>query len=230
MSHVCIINYMPASNAFSRGRPRANDADIRRERLFEAARQAFLVQGFQGASLEGIAQQAGISRATIYRQFRSKEKLFREVALHSVDMLRAEARAIPDAGRQPRVVLCDFVMLFAGAVTDERSVGLLRMAISEQPLFPELALEIAGHMQDTLAPLTTYLRRMKQQGLLNFYDVTMAARWLLVMANEGFSFLLVRPQETESARQQRAMAIVEMFLHGLSRHGDNGMLPQQKAP
>ena len=48
---------------------------ITNQQILEAARQVFLQQGFGASTLE-IAQQAGISEASIFKRFSTKEELF----------------------------------------------------------------------------------------------------------------------------------------------------------
>ncbi|WP_341525787.1 helix-turn-helix domain-containing protein [Nostoc sp. UHCC 0302] len=48
---------------------------ITNEQILEAAREAFLQQGFGASTLE-IAQRAGISEASIFKRFSTKEELF----------------------------------------------------------------------------------------------------------------------------------------------------------
>ena len=198
------------------GRPTREDARARRDRLFACAAEAFRRHGFEGASLEAIARDAGISRTTIYRQFGAKSELFRATALHSVEDLRRRARTIAPAGRPPPQVLLDYVTLFADAVRDRRSVELLRLAIAEQPKFPELAREIHGHLTETLRPLAAYLAELHAAGEAQIEDPEAAALDLASLANGGFRFLLVEPPADAEARERRARAIVDTFLRGVA--------------
>jgi len=50
-----------------------------RERILEAAKAAFSERGFDGVSMEEIAQRAGVRKPLIYYYFPSKEVLFEEV-------------------------------------------------------------------------------------------------------------------------------------------------------
>ncbi|TMK23433.1 MAG: TetR/AcrR family transcriptional regulator [Actinobacteria bacterium] len=50
-----------------------------RARLIDAAAEVFLRQGFDGASLEGIAEEAGYTRGAVYSNFDDKDELFLEV-------------------------------------------------------------------------------------------------------------------------------------------------------
>ena len=47
-----------------------------REALLGAARRVFLEQGYAGASLEAIAEEAGFSKGVVYSQFEGKADLF----------------------------------------------------------------------------------------------------------------------------------------------------------
>jgi AcrR family transcriptional regulator len=51
----------------------------RRVQLLEAAARAFLDRGFDGTSMEDVAQEAGVSRLIVYRIFESKHELYRAV-------------------------------------------------------------------------------------------------------------------------------------------------------
>src|SRR5215510_14292756 len=52
----------------------------KRRQIIEGARQVFLAQGFDGASMGKIAREAGVSKGTLYVYFASKEDLFQVVA------------------------------------------------------------------------------------------------------------------------------------------------------
>ena len=51
----------------------------RRAQLLGAAATAFLAGGYDGTSMEDVAQQAGVSRLIVYRNFDSKPTLYRAV-------------------------------------------------------------------------------------------------------------------------------------------------------
>jgi AcrR family transcriptional regulator len=55
-------------------------AEARRERLIDAAQAVFAREGLRGASMERIAAEAGVARATAYAYFSDKEDAFRQVA------------------------------------------------------------------------------------------------------------------------------------------------------
>src|SRR5690348_5370610 len=47
--------------------------------VLEAAKIVFLRDGYSGASMDTVSREAGVSKATLYAHFTSKEKLFAAV-------------------------------------------------------------------------------------------------------------------------------------------------------
>jgi AcrR family transcriptional regulator len=67
----------------------------RRAQLVAAAAAAFVARGFDGTSMDDVAQEAGVSRLIVYRNFESKTVLYRAV-LDSVLLDLADAFAAVD--------------------------------------------------------------------------------------------------------------------------------------
>lgn len=62
------------------------------QRIFEAARDVFHEQGYDGARMQEIAERAGINKAMLHYYFRSKDKLFE--AVFRVSALKVIPRVI----------------------------------------------------------------------------------------------------------------------------------------
>jgi TetR/AcrR family acrAB operon transcriptional repressor len=52
------------------------DAELTRERIIDAAREAFLARGVSRTTMEHIAAQAGLTRGAVYWHFKNKTDLF----------------------------------------------------------------------------------------------------------------------------------------------------------
>ena len=61
------------------GRPPKDLAGDVKARILDAAQRVFLKRGYQGASLDEIAEMAPASKPTIYAHFEGKEALFEAV-------------------------------------------------------------------------------------------------------------------------------------------------------
>jgi AcrR family transcriptional regulator len=72
-----------------------------RERLLDAAEQAFAAEGFGGASLDRIAEAAGFTRGAVYSNFADKADLFVAVLDRRLDRRHAEVADAMLAARDP---------------------------------------------------------------------------------------------------------------------------------
>ena len=62
----------------ARGRPKDLD---KRQAILEAAKQLFTAKGLAGASMEGIAHAAGVSKLTVYSHLQNQEELFQQTVM-----------------------------------------------------------------------------------------------------------------------------------------------------
>jgi len=107
-----------------------------RAAILAAAAGPFLENGYDRTSLAEIARQAGVSKATLFKQFPTKAELFEATVLAAGSMPGTE-QAAPDPA--------DFVgglMILGTAyvqLLDRREMtDLMRIVIAESPRFPEL--------------------------------------------------------------------------------------------
>jgi AcrR family transcriptional regulator len=68
----------------------SNRSNETREKIIEAARKLFSEKGYDGVSMEDIAQASGVRKSLIYYYFPSKEILFEEIWVGVIDELENE--------------------------------------------------------------------------------------------------------------------------------------------
>jgi AcrR family transcriptional regulator len=121
------------------GRPPKERAGEVEERILDAARKVFLERGFEGASIEEIAEAARSGKPTIYARFAGKEALFTAVVMQRVaaNVARFEAYTPTGATIEQRLESVAVTVLEWILLGD--SIGLMRVAIAEAPRFPDLA-------------------------------------------------------------------------------------------
>ena len=119
------------------GRPSLERAGEVEERILDAAEQIFLQRGFDGASVDEIAQTARAGKPTIYARYPGKEALFAAVMARKVARNTQFENLVPH-GRTLQAKLIDLGMALAERMLQEGTIGLLRAAIAEAQRFPEL--------------------------------------------------------------------------------------------
>jgi AcrR family transcriptional regulator len=77
---------------------RAEQRDLTRARLLDAAEEVFIARGFHATSVDEVAEAAGFSKGAVYSNFESKDELFLAVLDRRVDSraLAIEGQIRPD--------------------------------------------------------------------------------------------------------------------------------------
>src|SRR3954469_19620601 len=166
---------MSPAQAISRDQaPRTRTS--KRDLILKTAHDLFLVQGFEGTSIDQIAEAAGVSRQTIYNNFDSKEALFKAIAGaladHVVEPLLNEDLQTGDV----ESTLTDLAERALALMVLPSTLALHRLVVTEAPKFPEVARQIyqSGASRAAQA-LATYLTHQSARGLLAVADPAPAA-------------------------------------------------------
>jgi len=111
----------------------------KRKQIVEAATKVFLKEGYAATTLQKVAEEANVIRATIYSHFADKEELF--VAI--IEALTVDRFGPGFEQRMLSGNAGDFVYLLKEFVQSQRQnkqfLALLRIVIGESERFPELA-------------------------------------------------------------------------------------------
>jgi TetR/AcrR family transcriptional regulator, mexJK operon transcriptional repressor len=126
------------------------EAEVRKGRKYDqvldGARRVFLRDGFDGASVDDIAREAGVSKATLYAYFPDKRLLFTEICRtecrRQTEAAEAEIAGAENAGDLPvEVMLTMAAERIAGFLMSEFGRSIFRLIVAEGPRFPGLAEE-----------------------------------------------------------------------------------------
>lgn len=123
-----------------RGRPPLEKAGEVEDRILQAALRVFIARGYEGASIDEIAEVARAGKPSIYNRFTSKEILFREVALRWAQR-SSEVSASTTSGTLQDRFQTAAILIVQRAINDE-TIGLIRSVIGEATRHPELATTI----------------------------------------------------------------------------------------
>jgi AcrR family transcriptional regulator len=121
------------------GRPPKELAGDIEARVLDAAREVFLARGFEGASVDEIAEVARAGKQTIYSRFPNKAALFTAMVTRDVAGRLAEMSHLVPGGKTFEKRLVDAGITIVRSALDEQRIGLFRLAIAEAQRFPEVA-------------------------------------------------------------------------------------------
>jgi AcrR family transcriptional regulator len=185
------------------------------QRLIEAAAEAFMKEGYR-ASIDRIAERAGVARQTVYNHFPCKEDLFSEVAHSAADVILV---SLDGDGRDMRERLLRFATALRQRVLGDQGLAMFRTLIAEVPRLPALgrAFFDKGPGQ-TARGLAAFLARAMDEGSLRRDDPLFAAETLIGMLC-GFEHtrrLLCGPGRGSAAEQTKAGQLVDCFLRAFA--------------
>jgi TetR/AcrR family transcriptional repressor of mexJK operon len=194
---------------WSADNPKAKLMARKRAAIVKAAKDAFLRDGFAGASMEGIAQEAGVSIMTLYRHAEGKDDLFAaviETACHPEDL--EERVRLDDVLQQSLRDILQFVgVMFQERLNGSETTSLLRVVMTEMRRFPhlgEMAYRglIGSHEQALLDFLAD---RPETVGLSPAYREKISSRFFdQLIGLDGYRVLLGLRSATEDQVHERA--------------------------
>src|SRR5438045_9288262 len=103
-----------------------------------AAGRAFLASGFGGVSMDAIAREAGVSKATVYAHFGSKEELFGAVVADVAEQRFGAFSALELDPRDIEASLNTIARRFLGLVLSPEAVSVHRLTVDQVVRFPAL--------------------------------------------------------------------------------------------
>jgi TetR/AcrR family transcriptional regulator, mexJK operon transcriptional repressor len=160
---------------------RALNRAAKERRILDAAFQVFSQSGYAGASMDSIAEQAGVSKPTLYQYVGSKDALFATMMDSARDAMVEPFGHAGDMVDQ----LHRFAWAYADTVMRPDLLGLARLVIGEAARFPHIgaAYQAAGPDR-LLAAMILWLDRQRSAGRLAFEDAELAAQdlWALILS------------------------------------------------
>jgi len=183
-------------------------------RIISAARKLFVRHGYDETSMEAIAREAGVGKATVYAHFSAKEQLF--AAIVSIE---GEAHFMKLKLARPVSVIEDLHEYGNSAfalLIEPENTAILRMVAAEVNRFPDL-----GRIFFETGPtrfvecVAEYLERVDATGQLSIPDPKLAALQFLALITAEVrmpSLLGVIGRVDEATARRAVRAGVETFL------------------
>jgi TetR/AcrR family transcriptional regulator, mexJK operon transcriptional repressor len=202
----------------SGGRPSQGEAIKRDARLIAIAASMFMERGFEGTSIDAVAEAAGVGKATLYARYKDKGELFAAVLQRKIDLWLAQNETAEECAtdRIEDVLLALARRTIAGALTPE-AVAISRIVMAESARFPGLAKRMHEQgWQCSNAAVAELLDRFAKAGQIEMEDTTVAADLFLSLVIGRQTRMAMLGIETDPEQvDQRVQAAVKLFLNGV---------------
>ena len=179
--------------------------DLRRVRLLDAAGRVFARLGYEAASVDDIAFEAGIGKPTVYRYFSAKEALFEAVFERALDELEGRLDSVLERDDAFPALLAaliaEIVPTFRTHLASMRGLNE-GGELSKRRLFRQRRARIE-------ARLVAAIERAQGKGEIRPFETGVAARFLIGLIWSGTNSTLPDDQSVVAA-------VVDFALGGLS--------------
>ena len=195
-----------------RGRPTAESAEARDQRIDQVAREVFAACGYARTSLDEIARRAGVAKRTLYSVYGGKAGLFER-------LIRQTASPLPNLDAFERlddaasILVAAALALFEGE-SAELGLKILRMVIAESAAQPELTgrLQMNGRQRVIGEYAKVFSRLFERELLAPTIDPAEAAE-LFIDAVVGAAMML-RLSGEEAQLRPRIETLTTLFVAG----------------
>ncbi|MEN0039226.1 MAG: TetR/AcrR family transcriptional regulator [Cellvibrio sp.] len=188
--------------------------DQKRMQILDAAEELFHSVGVENTSMDQLAQQAQVSKRTVYNHFETKDVLFQAILQRMFDKLAEGSELRFDATRpidqQLRKIAEDEVTL----LSSDAFLRVAKIAIMQVMQRPELAQVMSDNALGCKRFLETFLTDACNAGVLKITDIPFASKQFIFQL-KSFVFyptLFGLEKQTDEVREKIIDEAVAMFL------------------
>jgi AcrR family transcriptional regulator len=188
--------------------------------ISQVAKEVFAERGYQGATLEDVAQRLGMSKATIYIYYKNKDDLF----LHVVeDLVASTLEAITQDAQAPKEPIEKLSgMVYTMISFYERERDFFRIYLHEKH-----GLEVAPKdphkrtLRDMYIQAVDHLASVLQEGIDAGRIRPMGSRRLAFYLHEMMNTVLVQriQGKAKTSIDEDVSQLLDLFLHGAAQPG-----------
>jgi len=140
----------------------------KRAAILEAAMALFPSRGYDGTSVEVIAQSAGVSKLTVYSHFADKETLFEAAVTECCAQMLPHRLFEPAPGLPVKEALLGIGRAFVDLMMDERAIALHRVMVAQAGQDRRLAeIFFSAGPRASLQEMEAFLQAANAEGSLH---------------------------------------------------------------
>ncbi len=191
-------------------------SEQKRQQILDAGRELFMAQGFAETSMDQVTAKSGVSKATVYNHFPSKEILFEAaVRTRAAEVFRALPELDP-LHSHPEEMLTQYFHALMQVLLSEDGACMCFLLMSEGRRFPDNArLIYETGFGRGLREMAAYLTQLNAARVLTVPDPDWAAGKLLGLVMPPLPMMCAgfAPLQIPSVSEVRKA--IRLFLRGM---------------
>jgi AcrR family transcriptional regulator len=171
--------------------------------------------------MDAIAEIAGVSKRTVYSNFRTKENLYAQVIKKLCVSVVPTAIEGPLGKANPEAQLHRVALVFLEALYQPEQIAFYQTVVADSRQFPEAGrMLFDGPVTTTQTIFEHYFRSLARNGILRPLDFKLAAAQFVALLKVNIHLRLLLNQPTRLSHRmldEVALAAVKLFFHGAMR-------------
>jgi TetR/AcrR family transcriptional repressor of mexJK operon len=199
------------------------DPSPKRRQVLDAATELFMAQGYGAVSMDAVARTAGVSKATLYAHFPSKDALFATIVRDRGLINQLDNSLFPDHVANLRATLEAIGRRILRFMLQERTLAIYRVALAEAGRFPELGRAFFDNGPCKFHIWAEHwLARQQAAGLVRQTDLGVATSQFMALLRSGVflrASLALPPPPSEAEVEATVRAAVDTWLLAFATGG-----------
>jgi TetR/AcrR family transcriptional regulator, mexJK operon transcriptional repressor len=197
------------------GRPSRAEAQRRHQHLIEIAGAMFMKLGFDGTSVDAVAEAAGVSKRTVYARYRDKNELFSAVLRKLIDRWLVPIKQFQSSTSDLEPMLIEIGRHLLFSALAPQAVSLHRIIIGESERRSQFGrLANAEGREPAIRAIAAALRRHAEK--LRVDDLELAAEhFMSLVVDSSLRMAALGLSSGTSDVERRVHGAVDIFLNGV---------------
>ena len=193
-------------------------SDQKRQQILDACRELFMTQGYADTSMDQVTAKSGVSKATVYNHFPSKEILFEEAVKSRSEEVFAALPQLVVEHADPEEMLTHYFHALLEILFSEDGACMCFLLMSEGRRFPDNArLIYESGFGRGLDEMAAYLSQAHASGKIEVADPEWAVRRLLAAVMPPLPMMCAGFQPLQPPSLSEVRRAVQFFLRGIAK-------------
>jgi len=199
------------------GRPTVADARRRQEYLIEVAGAMFMKLGFDGTSIDAVAEAAAMSKRTVYARYRDKNELFSAVLRDLIERWLVPINRFQSSNADLEPMLVEIARHLLTSALAPQAVSLHRIIIGEAERRPEFGrLANSEGRQAGIRAIAAALKRHRSMLRINDLE-QVAEQFMSLVIDSSLRLAALGIRSGNPDIEGRIRTAVDLFLNGARR-------------
>ena len=184
--------------------------------ILQAASSLFLEYGYSKASMDAIAQEACVTKQTVYAHYKSKEGLFTHMMTELLKKHTPPGIIVKGKAQPVEKILSVIARTLLDMITSKEGLALTRLVVTEAQRHPKLArYYYESGSRKTIMILVDCLNRENDRGTLKIPNTLSAASYFFSMLKGNYYIrilLNIRPHPSLEEKEAHVKETVAIFM------------------